>query len=72
MARSDKPNAATTHFFILVGDSPHLDGTFSAFGRVTSGMEVVDALNNMETEGEKPLKPVRIKTATVAPCAKAP
>lgn len=70
MARPEAPNSASTHFFILVSDAPSLDGTFSAFGRVTSGMDVVDAINNMQTEGEKPTKPVRITRATVAPCAK--
>jgi peptidyl-prolyl cis-trans isomerase B (cyclophilin B) len=69
MARSDAPNSATTHFFIIVGaEASTLDGKFAAFGRVTRGMEVVDAINNMQTEGEKPTKPVRIKRATVAPC----
>jgi peptidyl-prolyl cis-trans isomerase B (cyclophilin B) len=70
MARSNQPNSATTHFFILVGDGPHLDGTFAAFGRVTRGLEVADAINNAEAEGEKPKHPVRINRATVAPCAK--
>jgi peptidyl-prolyl cis-trans isomerase B (cyclophilin B) len=70
MARADTPNSATTNFFILVGDGPHLDGKFAAFGRVRSGMEVVDAINNMPTDGEKPQKPVRITKATVAPCVK--
>lgn len=68
MARADTPNSATTNFFILVGDAPHLDGKFAAFGRVKSGMEVVDAINNMPTDGEKPQKPVRVTKATVAPC----
>lgn len=71
MARSDAPNSATTHFFIIVGEeASSLDGKFAAFGRVTRGLEVVDAINNMPTEGEKPTKPVRITRATVAPCAK--
>jgi peptidyl-prolyl cis-trans isomerase B (cyclophilin B) len=70
MARSDKPNSATTHFFILVGDSPHLDGKFAAFGRVTSGMEVVDEINHAPVDGDKPLKPVHITHAIVAPCTK--
>lgn len=70
MARGDAANSATTNFFILVGDGPHLDGKFAAFGRVRSGMEVVDAINNMPTDGEKPQKPVRITKATVAPCVK--
>jgi peptidyl-prolyl cis-trans isomerase B (cyclophilin B) len=68
MARPDTPNSATTHFFILVGDSRHLDGTFAAFGRVTSGMDVVDSINKMPVEGDKPTKPVKLKRAVVAPC----
>jgi peptidyl-prolyl cis-trans isomerase B (cyclophilin B) len=69
MARSDEPNSATTSFFILVGDAPHLDNKFAAFGRVTKGMETVDAINKAAVENEKPKTPVRIKRATVAPCA---
>jgi peptidyl-prolyl cis-trans isomerase B (cyclophilin B) len=70
MARPETPNGASTHFFILAGDGAHLDGKFAAFGRVRDGMEVVDAINNMETDGEKPKMPVRITRATVAPCIK--
>jgi peptidyl-prolyl cis-trans isomerase B (cyclophilin B) len=70
MARTEEPNSATTHFFILVGDGPHLDGKFSAFGRVVRGIEVAVAINHAPLEGETPLAPVRIKLATVAPCAK--
>ncbi|HBB87342.1 MAG TPA: hypothetical protein DC047_06975 [Blastocatellia bacterium] len=68
MARPNEPNSATTNFFILVGTGSNLDGKFSAFGRVTRGMEVVDAINHAPTEGEKPSKPVHITKATVAPC----
>ena len=68
MARSEEPNSATTNFFILVSEGWHLDGSFAAFGRVTSGMETVDAINKMPVENEKPLKPVRITRATVAVC----
>jgi len=70
MARPETPNGATTNFFILVGDAPHLDGKFAAFARVTRGIEIVDALNKAPVEGEKPEKPVRITRATVMPCAK--
>ena len=70
MARTDEPNSATTHFFILVGPGPHLDSKFSAFGAVTRGMEVVDAINQAPTDGEKPEKPVKINRAIVAPCKK--
>jgi len=68
MARSDKPNSATTDFFILVGDAPHLDGTFAAFGRVTKGIDVVDKINKAPVTDEKPDKPVRITKASVIPC----
>lgn len=70
MARPDTPNGASTHFFILVGEASNLDGKFAAFGRVIKGMEVVDAINQMPAEGEKPSKPVRLTRALVAPCVK--
>jgi peptidyl-prolyl cis-trans isomerase B (cyclophilin B) len=69
MARGEEANTATTHFFILVGDASYLDGKFAAFGKVTKGMDVVDAINGAKLEGEKPEKPVRIKTATVSLCS---
>lgn len=70
MARSDEPNTATTHFFILVGTGAHLDSKFAAFGTVTKGIEVADQINHAPAEGEKPEKPVRITRAVVAPCKK--
>lgn len=72
MARSDEPNTATTNFFILVSSAHHLDGTFAAFGRVTKGMDVADAINKAPVDGEKPVKPVRIKRANVAVCEATP
>ena len=70
MARPEQANSATTHFFILVGDGHHLDGKFAAFGRVTEGIEVADVINKAPADGEKPIKPVRINHAIVAPCKK--
>ena len=70
MARSDEPNTASTHFFILVKPSPPLDGKFAAFGRVTKGMEVVDVINQAPVTDEKPAKPVMIRKATVGACRK--
>ena len=70
MARTDEPNSATTHFFILVGDGPHLDGKFAAFGRVFRGIEVADSINRAPAEEEKPVSPVRIIHATVSRCEK--
>jgi cyclophilin family peptidyl-prolyl cis-trans isomerase len=68
MARSSEPDSATTHFFILLKSAPSLNSTFAAFGRVTKGMEVVDAINKMPGMDEKPEKPVRIRKATVFTC----
>ena len=68
LARPAEANAATTHFFILLNDAPHLDGTFAAFGRVRAGMEVVDKIAAGELDGEKPKQPVRIRRAMVAMC----
>ena len=70
MARTDEPNSATTHFFILAGPGQHLDSKFAAFGTVTKGIEVVDEINQAPAENEKPEKPVKIKRAIVAPCKK--
>ena len=70
MARTDEPNSATTHFFILVGAGPHLDGKFSAFGRVRTGIEVADAINRAPSENETPNVPIRITHATVSTCSK--
>jgi peptidyl-prolyl cis-trans isomerase B (cyclophilin B) len=70
MARTDEPNSSTTHFFILVGDGPHLDGKFSAFGTVTKGIEIADTINHAPADGEKPEKPVKINKAVVASCKK--
>ncbi|MBK8465947.1 MAG: peptidylprolyl isomerase [Chloracidobacterium sp.] len=68
MARPDEPNKASTHFFILVDSAASLDGKYAAFGRVTKGMSIVDAINKAPVEGEKPVKPVRIKKVLVVNC----
>lgn len=71
MARSEEPNSASTSFFILLKTATTLDGTFAAFGKVIEGLEVVETINKMDVENEKPKKPVRIKTATIETCAAA-
>lgn len=68
MARPDTSNGATTNFFILLSAAPHLDGKFAAFGRVRSGMDVADKINQGELNGDKPVTPVRINRAVIAPC----
>jgi len=71
MARGDEPNSAKTSFFILVGRGEHLDAKFAAFGRVTKGMEVADAINKAAVTEEKPEKAVRLKRAIVVACTQA-
>ena len=50
MANDGSRNAAGSQFFIVQEDSRHLDGRYSAFGRVVSGMEVVDAITKLELD----------------------
>ncbi len=54
MARTNDPNSASSQFFIMHEDSPSLDGQYAAFGRVTEGMDVVDAIAETETETVTP------------------
>ena len=44
MARSQSPDSAGSQFYICYGNTPHLDGQYTVFGRVTSGMELVDRI----------------------------
>lgn len=62
MARSSSPDSASSQFFIMHKDSPHLDGQYAAFGHVVSGMEFIDEIANTKTdERDKPLIPVIMK-----------
>lgn len=66
MARSANPNSASSQFFICHKDAPHLDGGYAAFGRVVSGIEVVDAIANTATSfGDRPVDDVVIDKAVV-------
>jgi cyclophilin family peptidyl-prolyl cis-trans isomerase len=49
-ARSSNPDSASSQFFIMVADAPHLDGQYSAFGKVVAGLEVVDKIVAEETD----------------------
>lgn len=49
MARTMVKDSATSQFFIMHQDSPHLDGEYAAFGKVTKGIEVVDLIANVKT-----------------------
>ncbi len=66
MARSSSPNSAGSQFFIMHADSPHLDGQYAAFGKVTDGMDVVDEIANEKTDrSDRPVKPQIIKSITL-------
>ena len=63
MARTMFPNSASSQFFIMHDDAPHLDGQYAAFGKVTSGMGVVDEIAEAPTDyQDKPIEDIVIKT----------
>ena len=66
MARSMMKDSAGSQFFIMHQDSPHLDGEYAAFGKVTEGMEVVDAIADTKTNySDKPLEEQKMKKVAV-------
>ena len=66
MARAQSPNSAGSQFFIMHADSSFLDGQYAAFGKVTSGIEVVDAIAAVKTDGnDRPMTEQKMKTVTV-------
>lgn len=66
MARAQHPDSAGSQFFIMHEDAPHLDGSYAAFGHVTSGIEVVDEIANVPTDyRDKPLTPVVMKKVEI-------
>lgn len=67
MARTDDPNSAMTSFFLMLGPAPHLDGQYSAFGKVVEGMEVLDLFEKEEVDGETPKRRLEILEAAVEP-----
>ena len=66
MARANDPNSASSQFFIMHADSTHLDGKYSAFGRVTSGIEAVDKIANAKRNAsDRPVNPAKIVKITI-------
>ena len=66
MARTMDPNSASSQFFIMHKDAPHLDGQYAAFGKITKGIEVVDEIASVETDyADKPIVPQVIKTIEI-------
>jgi len=66
MARSQDPNSAGSQFFIMTKEAPHLDGEYAAFGKVISGLDVLDKIEGVKTgSNDKPKEDVIIKSITV-------
>ncbi len=66
MARTMDPDSAGSQFFLMVADAPHLDGQYAAFGRITEGMEVADAIVSVRRDrSDRPLEPQIIRTVRV-------
>jgi cyclophilin family peptidyl-prolyl cis-trans isomerase len=66
MARSNDPNSAGSQFFITHGDASFLDNQYTAFGKVTSGMDVVDKIVKAPRDhSDRPNKPTTIRHITI-------
>ncbi len=66
MARSMFPDSAGSQFFIMHKTSPHLDGEYAAFGKVTEGMDVVNKIAETATDySDRPIEEQKIKSMTV-------
>lgn len=66
MARTMIPDSAGSQFFIMVADSPHLDGQYASFGKVVEGMEVADKIVNSKRDySDKPYEDQKILKMTV-------
>lgn len=66
MARSMHPDSAGSQFFIMHKNSPHLDGSYAAFGKVIEGMDIVNKIAEVKTDySDRPMQDQRIKFMTV-------
>ena len=66
MARRQSPTSAGSQFFVMHENAPHLDGQYAAFGKVTSGRDVVDAIASVRTNAQdRPLEEQKIASITV-------
>lgn len=66
MARAMHPDSAGSQFFIMHKNSPHLDGSYAAFGKITEGMDVVNKIAECRTDySDRPVEKQKIKSMTV-------
>ena len=67
MARAFDMNSASSQFFIMHADAPHLDGQYAAFGKVVSGIEAVDEIASIPTDySDRPKIAMRMKKVYIA------
>ncbi len=67
MARSQDPDSAGSQFFICVADARFLDGQYTAFGKVISGMDVADKIVAVQRKADRPLRNVVIESIEIVP-----
>jgi peptidyl-prolyl cis-trans isomerase B (cyclophilin B) len=79
LANRGRPNTGGSQFFIVVSDSPHLDGKYAAFGRVTAGLEIADKIASAPRDEygrygppDRPLENVVVETVRIEPAKAAP
>lgn len=66
MARAMHPDSAGSQFFIMHKNSPHLDGAYAAFGKITEGMDIVNKIAETATDySDRPLEEQKMKKVTV-------
>ena len=66
MARAMHPDSAGSQFFIMHKNSPHLDGAYAAFGKITEGMDIVNKIAETDTDySDRPLDEQKMKKVTV-------
>jgi peptidyl-prolyl cis-trans isomerase B (cyclophilin B) len=66
MARAASPDSAGSQFFLMVADSPHLDGQYAAFGKIISGQEVADAIvSTPRDRSDRPNEEQKMASVTV-------
>ncbi|MCB9881669.1 MAG: peptidylprolyl isomerase [Planctomycetes bacterium] len=77
MARSNDPNSAGSQFFVMHGMAPHLDNNYTAFGKLTEGLDVLDRIANVDVarsgggmEVSSPVEKVWLRRAIVLPVMK--
>jgi cyclophilin family peptidyl-prolyl cis-trans isomerase len=67
MARAGDPDSADTSFFIVLGVAPHLDNKYTIFGKVIGGFEVLDEMEKVARDGERPRERIELIEAAIKP-----